>query len=102
MKKQKTETQAAVSWQPELVLTPKLIDDFITHLKRKDYIKGTVNRYERDLRQFYADLPEDKCVHRDTLANYREKLLTDGYAPRSANLRISAANIQFRYLGLKE
>ena len=102
MKKQKTETQAAVSWQPELVLTPKLIDDFITHLKRKDYIKGTVNRYERDLRQFYADLPEDKCVHRDTLANYREKLLTDGYAPRTANLRISAVNSLFLYLGLKE
>lgn len=53
MKKQKTETQAAVSWQPELVLTPRLIDDFIAHLKEKNYIKGTVNRYERDLRQFY-------------------------------------------------
>ena len=102
MKKQKREIQAAVSWQPELVLTPKLIDDFITHLKKKDYIKGTVNRYERDLRQFYADLPEDKCVHRDTLANYREKLLTNGYAPRTANLCISAANSLFRYLGLKE
>lgn len=102
MKKQKTETQATASWQPELVLTPKFIDDFIAHLKKKDYIKGTVNRYERDLRQFYADLPEDKCVHRDTLANYREKLLTDGYAPRTANLCISAANSLFRYLGLKE
>ena len=102
MKKQKREILAAVSWQPELVLTPKLIDDFITHLKKKDYIKGTVNRYERDLRQFYADLPEDKCVHRDTLANYREKLLTNGYAPRTANLCISAANSLFRYLGLKE
>lgn len=102
MKKQRTEMQTAASWQPELVLTPKLIDDFIAHLKKKDYIKGTVNRYERDLRQFYADLPEDKCVHRDTLANYREKLLTNGYAPRTANLCISAANSLFRYLGLKE
>lgn len=102
MKKQKTETQAAVSWQPELVLTPRLIDDFIAHLKEKNYIKGTMNRYERDLRQFYVDLPEDKCVHRGTLANYREKLLTDGYAPQTANLCISAANSLFRYLGLKE
>ena len=102
MKKQKTETQTAVSWQPELVLTPKLIEDFIAHLKEKNYIKGTVNRYERDLQQFYADLPDDKCVHRDTLANYREKLLTNGYAPRTANLCISAANSLFRYLGLKE
>lgn len=102
MKKQKREIQAAVSWQPELVLTPELIDDFIAHLKEKNYIKGTVNRYERDLWQFYADLPEDKCVHRDTLANYREKLLTNGYAPRTANLCISAANSLFRYLGLKE
>lgn len=47
MRKQKTETQTAVSWQP------KLIDNFIAHLKQKDYIKGTVNRYVRDLQQFY-------------------------------------------------
>lgn len=102
MKKQKREIQAAVSWQPELVLTPELIDDFIAHLKEKNYIKGTVNRYERDLWQFYADLPEDKRIYRDTLANYREKMLADGYAPRTANLCISAANSLFRYLGLKE
>ena len=100
--KTKMEIQTVAFWQPELVLTPKLIDDFIAYLKEKGYIKDTVNRYERDLRQFYADLPENKCVYRDTLANYREKLLIDGYAPWTANLRISAANSLFRYLGLKE
>lgn len=94
--------ETAASWQPELVLTPELIDSFIAHLKEKNYIQGTVNRYEQDLRQFYADLPEDKCVHRDTLSRYREKLLANGYAPRTVNLRISVANSLFRYLGLKE
>lgn len=102
MDMQRTETPAAASWQPELVLTLEQINDFVAHLKEKKYIKGTVNRYERDLKQFYADLPEDKCVHRDTLANYREKMLADGYAPRTANLCISAANSLFRFLGLKE
>lgn len=89
-------------WQPEFVLTPELIDDFITHLKEKNYIKGTVDRYERDLKQLYANLPDDKRIYRNTLANFREKMLADGYAPRTANLFISAANSLFRYLGLKE
>ena len=92
----------AASWQPELVLTPELIDSFIAHLKEKNYIQGTVNRYEQDLRQFYADLPEEKCLHRDTMSTYREKLRANGYAPRTVNLRISSANSLFRYLGLKE
>lgn len=102
MEQQKTGMQPAASWQPELVLTPELIDGFIAHLKEKNYNKETANHYERDLRQFYTDLPEDKRVRRDTLAKYREKLLADGYAPRTANLCISAANSLFRYLGLKE
>ena len=102
MEQQKTGIQTAASWQPELILTPELIDNFIAHLKERNYIQGTVNRYEQDLRQFYADLSEDKCVHRDTLSKYREKLLANGYAPRTVNLRISVANSLFRYLGLKE
>ena len=102
MEQQKTGIQTAASWQPELVLTPELIDNFIAHLKERNYIQGTVNRYEQDLRQFYSDLSEDKCVHRDTLSKYREKLLANGYAPRTVNLRISSANSLFRYLGLKE
>lgn len=95
-------TGTTAGWQPELVLTPELIDDFIAHLKDKHYIKGTVDRYERDLRQLYMSLPEDKRIYRNTLAEYREKMLADGYAPRTANLFISAANSLFRYLGLKE
>lgn len=102
MDMQKTGTLITASRQPELVLTLEQIDNFVAHLKEKKYIKGTVNRYERDLKHFYADLPEDKCIHRDTLANYREKMLEDGYAPRTANLCISAANSLFRFLGLKE
>ena len=102
MEEQKVGNRTVTSWQPELVLTPELIDNFVSHLKEQKYIKGTVDRYERDLKQFYADLPEDKRIYRDTLANYREKMLADGYAPRTANLCISAANSLFRYLGLKE
>ena len=70
---EKTENQMTTFWQPELVLTPELIDNFVSHLKEQKYIKGTVERYERDLKQFYANLPEDKRIYRDTLANYRER-----------------------------
>lgn len=88
--------------EPEMVMTVDMIDRFISHLKEKGYVQGTIERYEWDLKQIYADLPEDKRIYRDMLAQYRQKLLDEGYAPRTVNLRISAANSLFRFLGLKE
>lgn len=38
VEQQKTKIGTAASWQPELVLTPELIDSFIAHLKEKNYI----------------------------------------------------------------
>lgn len=52
--KQTTWSSVADSWQPELVLTLEQIENFVAHLREKKYIQGTVNRYEWDLKQFYA------------------------------------------------
>lgn len=85
-----------------MVLSAEIINEFIEHLKAKGYVCGTIDRYEKDLKLLYESLPKDKRIYRDTLAQCREKLLEEGYAPRTVNLRISAANSLFRYLGLKE
>ena len=59
-------------------------------------------RYRHNLNLLYADLPAGKEIRRDTLAQWRESLLERGYAPRTVNVSISAANSFLAYLGRRE
>lgn len=71
-------------------------------MKAKGRVEGTLNWYRRGLHRLYQALPEDKGIQRDTLANWRERLLESGYATRTVNLFISAANSFLEYKGLRE
>lgn len=64
--------------------------------------EGTVQFYRRKLQRFYQDLPEDKVIRPDTMKNWQEKLLGDGYAPGSVNAFLSAANSYLDYIGHRE
>ena len=83
-------------------LTPKIIYDFIASIREKGYVEGTLERYRRDLEQLYNSLTGDKRIGKGTLALCRRQMLEDGYAARTLNLRISAANSLLTYLGLRE
>ncbi|MCI8406882.1 MAG: hypothetical protein HFE43_07800 [Oscillospiraceae bacterium] len=85
-----------------VILTQELIDEFITSIQAKGYVKGTVDRYQTSLEQLYDSLSGEKRIGRGTLAACRKQMLEDGYAVRTANLRISAANSLLGYLGLRE
>ena len=83
-------------------MTQELIDEFITSIQAKGYVQGTVDRYQTSLEQLYDSLSGEKRIGRGTLAACRKQMLEDGYAVRTANLRISAANSLLGYLGLRE
>ena len=85
-----------------VILTQELIDEFITSIQAKGYVKGTADRYQTSLEQLYDSLSGEKRIGRGTLAACRKQMLEDGYAVRTANLRISAANSLLGYLGLRE
>ena len=85
-----------------VVLTQELIDEFIASIQTKGYVQGTVDRYQTSLEQLYDSLSGEKRIGRGTLAACRKQMLEDGYAVRTANLRISAANSLLGYLGLRE
>ena len=57
-----------------MVLSAEIINEFIEHLKAKGYVRGTIDRYEKDLKLLYESLPKDKRIYRDTLAQCRKKL----------------------------
>lgn len=85
-----------------IILTPERIEGFLEHQKSKSTTEDTVKRYRHALELLYDELPTDKEVRRDTLAQWRESLLERGYAPRTVNVSISAANSLLRYLGRRE
>ena len=78
------------------------IQGFLAAYENLDRAEGTVQFYQRKLRRFYQDLPEDKIIRPDTMKNWQEKLLQDGYAPGSVNAFLSAANSYLDYIGHRE
>lgn len=84
------------------VLTPAEIARFVEALPRQGYTEETVKRYKHSLDKLWAYLPEDKRLGWDTLPSWREALLAEGYAVRTVNLFISAANSFLEYMNLRE
>lgn len=84
------------------LLTLEDIDLFLEEMRGKGRVEGTLSWYRRGLHHLYKVLPEDKHIQRGTLASWREQLLESGYATRTVNLFISAANSFLDYKGLRE
>ena len=84
------------------VLTSGLLEAFLERQRTKSTTEETVKRYRHALELLYDDLPPDKEVRRGTLSQWRESLLARGYAPRTVNVSISAANSLLAYLGRRE
>lgn len=83
-------------------ISTEVIDVFLEQMLSGGAKAGTVNQYRRCLKKFYADLPADKVVYADTIANWREQMLAEGYAPRTVNVTISAVNRLLDYLGRRD
>ncbi len=85
-----------------VVIREEDIQRFLTDYEKSDRTEGTVQFYRRKLRRFYDDLPADKTIRYDTLQNWREELLQNGYTPGSVNAFLSAANSYLDYIGHRE
>jgi len=85
-----------------VVISDEQIAAYVKHLGEANYGKATIERYRYNLEDFFNALPEDKRLNRSTLAVWRERLLKEGLAPRTVNLRINVANGFLNYLDLRE
>lgn len=61
-------------------------------MKMKGRTPETIQTYQRKLNLLYEWLPSDKKIEPKTLERWRNSLLDEGYAPRTVNLCMSAAN----------
>lgn len=83
-------------------VTPELIQAFLEEMREKGLLAGTIKTYRAKLESLYHDLPQPKQIKPDTLIKWKERLLAEGYAPRTVNLSISAANNFLAWLGRRD
>lgn len=74
------------------IITRELIDNYLESIREKGLLEDSCKQYAVKLDTFYRFLPEDKTVHQGTVGYWREKLLEEGYAPRTVNLSLSVVN----------
>ncbi len=78
------------------------IEGFINHMLNSGFKLGTVKQYQYCLNRFYEDLPEDKMLYVGDIDRWRDKMLAEGFAPRTINTGISAVNRLLGYLGRRD
>jgi len=83
-------------------LTPEKIDGFLSTLQKRGCVQGTMEWYRRGLNRLYQTLPEEKLIYRDTLNEWKETLLSEGYAPRTINIFLVAADGYLEEAGARE
>lgn len=80
------------------IITEKMVEKFKEHLKKEEKSRATLEKYVRDIRAFSAYI-DGRNVTKELVIAYKEKLHSDGYAPRSINSMLASINSLFSYAG---
>lgn len=90
----------------ETTITPENLKEFSDWLFVRERSRGTIEKYVRDvkkfsgwLRDFCAENPEIKDLSRIPYQEWKNILLTEGYAPRTINSMISSLNTYLMFRG---
>lgn len=87
---------------PTMKISFAQMEAYLQFLEEQQKSAGTIANYRRTLKAFYQYLPEDKTIRKDTVSLWQEHLLKEGYAARTVNARISAANGFLEYRGRRD
>lgn len=85
----------------ERKLTPEQFKDFEQHLHAEEKTPGTIEKYLRDVGAFAMWL-NGRNAAREMAAEWKERLLLEGYAPATINSMLAAVNSFFRFAGWEE
>ena len=85
-----------------VVFNRESIETFLKFLETKNRSAGTLEKYARDLQALYEFLPEEKCLTEQALLQWRDRMMGQGYAVRTVNSRLSAANSYLEYIGHRD
>ena len=80
------------------VLSTKEIDRFHTYLQQEEKSRATQEKYLRDVRRFCLHAA-GAAITKQTVIDWKAKLLAEGYAVRSVNSMLVAVNSLLVFLG---
>ncbi len=78
------------------------IEKYLAAMKKAGRTEGTLTKYRSDLNRFYDFLGESKVIYPDTLAHWKQSMLEVGYAPRTVNASVVAANGFLNFIGCRD
>lgn len=79
-------------------LTKEHIDKFIIYLRNEERAESTVQKYKKDLLEFYIFLPEGQQLDKNTVLNWKAEMMRQ-YSVSTVNTKIAALNGLFIFLG---
>ena len=80
------------------ILTSNQIAAFTAYLKSEEKSENTIEKYIRDVRAFTTYMGNAE-ITKEAVIDYKNKLLSEGYAARSINSMIASINSLFAFLG---
>ena len=83
------------------ILTMKQIAAYIKFLRTEERSAATIEKYSRDTLAFSAWL-EKRPVTKETVTQWKDRLLKDKLSPATVNAKLSAVNGLLRFLGWEE
>lgn len=93
---------AAKNRRNSFCLTKKQIHSFLSAHAQSGCTGETIRQYQAAILSFYEFLPENKSILPDSLAQWQETLLAQGYSSRTVSARISAVNTLLDFLGRRD
>lgn len=100
--KVKIESEMVERTESGVILSQKILDEYVAQLRTQGRREDSIRGSEKTLHQFFDFLSPEKLIERGTLENWREKLLKDGYAVRTANSKASLINSLLESMDCRE
>lgn len=85
----------------ERILKAEQLEAYIGHLRQEERARGTIEKYLRDLRAFFSWMG-GRPVDRGAAADWKALLLERGDSPSTVNVKLSALNGFFKFMGWEE
>ena len=82
----------------ELIMTDKLTKKFGNYLRLEEKSNSTIEKYIRDIKAFQI-YSGTRPLTKELVIEYKEKILSKGYAIRSVNSMIASLNSFFAFIG---